>query len=64
MAIFEFECPVHGKFEVICDSKYDTQSCPFLIMNRDQLEEYCGIESDKIEWSVPSRRNPEYGVQK
>ncbi len=54
MPMYEFECPVHGKFEVICDEKYDTQPCPEL---------QCVYESPKIEWSVPARRNPQKGVQ-
>ena len=53
MPIFEFECPVHGKFERITLEKYDTQLCP-----------QCGEECEKVDWSIPARRNPEYGVQK
>jgi len=53
MPIFEFECPEHGKFERIVDFKYDTLPCP-----------KCKVESDKVEFSVPAKRNPEKGIQK
>jgi len=54
MPIFEFVCPKgHGKFELITLEKYDTMMCP-----------KCGEESEKVEWSVPAKRNPEHGMQK
>ena len=53
LPIFEFECPVHGKFERIVDAKYDTQPCP-----------KCKEECEKIEFSIPAKRNPELGIQK
>ena len=53
MPIFEYQCPLgHGKFEPICAAKYDTQPCP-----------KCQEESEKVEFSVPARRNPEKGLQ-
>ena len=54
MPIFEFTCPKgHGKFELITLEKFDTMMCP-----------KCGEESEKVEWSVPAKRNPEHGLQK
>jgi putative FmdB family regulatory protein len=53
MPIFEFKCPKHGKFEQITLEKYDNLMCP-----------KCGELSDKIEFSVPAKRNPECGIQK
>jgi len=53
MPIFEFECPKHGKFELITLPKYDTMMCP-----------QCGEECEKVEFSVPAKRNPELGIQK
>lgn len=53
MPIFEFECSKHGKFERIIPAKYDTQLCP-----------ECGEECEKIDFSVPAKRNPECGIQK
>ena len=50
--IFEYNCEQHGKFERICDAKYDTQPCP-----------KCQEESEKVEFSVPAKRNPEKGIQ-
>ena len=63
MPIFEFECPMHGKFEVICESKYDTQPCPSWMKELSGEEHYCQVESEKIEFSIPAKRNPEKGIQ-
>ncbi len=53
MALYEFDCPNgHGRFEKIVDFKYDTQPCP-----------KCQEESEKVEFSVPAKRNPEKGIQ-
>lgn len=53
MPLFEFECKTHGVFEKITIEKYDTLLCPV-----------CGEESEKVEFSVPAKRNPEFGIQK
>ncbi len=64
MPIFEFKCPVHGKFEVICEEKYDTFPCQYHGEPGHLIAWGCEIESDKVEWSVPARRNPMHGEQK
>jgi hypothetical protein len=53
MPLFEFQCPKHGVFECFTLEKYDTRPCP-----------KCKEECEKIEFSVPARRNPEKGIQK
>ncbi len=53
MPIFEFQCKTHSIFERIISAKYDTQPCP-----------KCKEECEKIEFSVPAKRNPEFGIQK
>ena len=59
MPIFEFECPKHGKFERIIDAKYDTQPCPRCANDCNDYQ-----ECNKVEFSVPAKRNPEKGIQK
>jgi putative FmdB family regulatory protein len=53
--IREYECPKCGKFEKIFTGQFDKESekCPD-----------CGRSSPKIEWSIPSRRNPDAGIQR
>ena len=52
-------------FEKICDAKYDTQPCSSLvILGEGQGKEECGVESEKVEFSVPAKRDPEKGIQK
>ena len=53
MPLFEFVCPKHGIFERFTLEKFDTRPCPV-----------CREESEKIEFSIPAKRNPECGIQK
>ena len=61
MAIREFHCPEHGRFEkIVIGGKVHAESheCPYdLGENR-----YCGIESPLVEFSIPAKRNPEHGI--
>lgn len=59
MPIFEYKCPT-------CDAKYEryTYGNGHLAERHAPLCEVCGIETEEVEWSVPSRRDPERGIQK
>lgn len=65
MPLYEFNCKKHGLFECFTLEKYDTRPCPKVIaIGMDKIPIKCGKESEKVEYSVPARRNPEHGVQK
>lgn len=54
MPLYEFVCPVHGKFEsYVALIGAQAAACPT-----------CEAKSDAVEFSVPAKRNPEYGIQK
>jgi len=55
MAIREFECAIHGRFERIdIGLKVLPKAiCPV-----------CGEDATYVEFSVPARRNPEHGLQR
>jgi hypothetical protein len=63
MAIVEFICPIHGKFERLC-AHAEFAQCPFFMDGLDEHNEpiQCGTLSPKVEWSVPAKRNPRYGI--
>lgn len=53
MAIREYFCKVCGKWERLEFSKRKEARCPS-----------CGRESERVEFSVPARRNPKHGEQR
>jgi hypothetical protein len=59
MPIFDYVCPT-------CKAKYErfTFGNGHLLERHAPLCEVCGIETDQVEFSVPAKRNPEYGIQK
>jgi hypothetical protein len=64
MPIYEYECPIHGKFEKILMGQFDQTSvpCPFSdpINYEGQLEK-CWHRGRLVEFSVPAKRNPRHG---
>lgn len=64
MAIREFYCGEHGRFEKIVLGSLDEArkgaECPYdLGENR-----YCGMTASLVEFSLPAKRNPEHGLVK
>lgn len=67
MPLYEFQCPIHGKFEIFC-ARHNAIYQALCPVRDNQFEEafgkYCERVSPRVEFSVPARRNPEHGVQK
>jgi hypothetical protein len=69
MPIYEFKCPVHGKFERYSSRPLETEMCPQKTMIRSAMEgersdyyfQYCHQVCRLVEFSVPAKRNPRYG---
>ena len=73
MPIYEFECPKHGRFEVFKLSvpESDKLACPRVLAPGGNLEGdgfqfptiLCGEVSQRVEFSLPAKRNPAHGYQ-
>jgi hypothetical protein len=61
MAIYEFVCPEHGKFELWLRHFPEREVAVCQHIEADG--EYCLVISP-LAWSIPARRNPEHGIQK
>jgi hypothetical protein len=58
MPLFDYVCPK-------CSAKYERyiQGNGHLEKRHNPLCEVCGVETEKVEYSLVARRNPEKGIQ-
>ena len=59
MALYEYLCPIHGKFEKIMPMNSQIALCEKPV--GDAKDTKCGETCPRIEWSIPARRNPAHG---
>jgi hypothetical protein len=68
MPIYEYRCPVHGKFEQINPVDTGRTTCPspcdYAGGHSKGKKTKCGLSSKKVDFSVPASRNPDFGIQK
>lgn len=70
MPIYEFICPKHGKFEKLMPSGARVALCEVLLKPSKDPKDgdlsvfsdiKCGETCERVEFSVPAKRNPRYG---
>ena len=64
MPIYEFICPIHGKFEKIVPVGIQRMECEILVEKVPFSEgepEPCQNICERVEQEIPAKRNPRYG---
>ncbi len=58
MPLFDYECP-------LCKARYERyiKGNGHLEKRHSPICETCGVETEKVEFSVPAKRNPDKGIQ-
>lgn len=62
MPIYEFVCPVHGKFERLLP-RYPEREAVICLKEEPNAAGPCILDAE-LTTSIPAKRNPEYGIQK
>ena len=70
MPLYEYTCPIHGKFEKLMPMNAQIALCEVVLTptydpNDGDLSFFsdikCGETCDRVDAEVPARRNPRYG---
>jgi hypothetical protein len=63
MPMYEYECPIHGRFERIRPLSEADKPFALCFKKEEGTLRPCLVEAPKVEWSVPAWRDPEHGIR-